>query len=87
MNLKYLSVCSGIEAATVAWHPLGWQAVGFSEIEKFPSEVLAHHYPDVPNLGDMTKFKEWDFESDVDVFVGGTPCQSFSVAGLSLIHI
>ena len=57
--MKYLSVCSGIEAATVAWHPLGWQAVGFSEIEKFPSQVLAHHYPDVPNLGDMTKFKEW----------------------------
>jgi DNA (cytosine-5)-methyltransferase 1 len=80
--VKYLSVCSGIEAATVAWHPLGWQALGFSEIEKFPSEVLAHHYPDVPNLGDMTKFKEWNFESDVDVFVGGTPCQSFSVAGL-----
>ena len=80
--MKYLSVCSGIEAATVAWHPLGWQAVGFSEIEKFPSQVLAHHYPDVPNLGDMTKFKEWNFESNIDVFVGGTPCQSFSVAGL-----
>jgi DNA (cytosine-5)-methyltransferase 1 len=80
--LKYLSVCSGIEAATVAWHSLGWQAVGFSEIEKFPSQVLAHHYPDVPNLGDMTKYKEWNLESNVDVFVGGTPCQSFSVAGL-----
>jgi DNA (cytosine-5)-methyltransferase 1 len=80
--LKYLSVCSGIEAATVAWHPLGWQAVGFSEIEKFPSQVLAHHYPDVPNFGDMTKFKEWNLESNIDVFVGGTPCQSFSVAGL-----
>jgi DNA (cytosine-5)-methyltransferase 1 len=80
--LKYLSVCSGIEAATVAWHPLGWQAVGFSEIEKFPSQVLAHHYPNVPNLGDMTKFKEWNLESNIDVFVGGTPCQSFSVAGL-----
>jgi DNA (cytosine-5)-methyltransferase 1 len=80
--LKYLSVCSGIEAATVAWHPLGWQAVGFSEIEKFPSQVLAHHYPNVPNFGDMTKFKEWNLESNIDVFVGGTPCQSFSVAGL-----
>ena len=80
--MKYLSVCSGIEAATVAWHPLGWQAVGFSEIEKFPSQVLAHHYPNVPNLGDMTKFKEWNLESNIDVFVGGTPCQSFSVAGL-----
>jgi len=80
--MKYLSVCSGIEAATVAWHPLGWKAVGFSEIEKFPSQVLAHHYPNVPNFGDMTKFKEWNLESNVDVFVGGTPCQSFSVAGL-----
>jgi len=80
--MKYLSVCSGIEAATVAWHPLGWEAVGFSEIEKFPSQVLAHHYPNVPNLGDMTKFKEWNLESNIDVFVGGTPCQSFSVAGL-----
>jgi DNA (cytosine-5)-methyltransferase 1 len=80
--MKYLSVCSGIEAATVAWHPLGWEAVGFSEIEKFPSQVLTHHYPNVPNFGDMTKFKEWNLESNIDVFVGGTPCQSFSVAGL-----
>jgi DNA (cytosine-5)-methyltransferase 1 len=80
--LKYLSVCSGIEAATVAWHSLGWEAVAYSEIERFPSEVLAHHYPSTPNLGDMTKFKEWNFESNVDLLVGGTPCQSFSVAGL-----
>jgi DNA (cytosine-5)-methyltransferase 1 len=80
--MKYLSVCSGIEAATVAWHPLGWTPVAFSEIEKFPSEVLKHHYPQVPNVGDMTKFKEWNLDSNVDVFVGGTPCQSFSVAGL-----
>jgi DNA (cytosine-5)-methyltransferase 1 len=80
--LKYLSVCSGIEAATVAWHPLGWEAVAYSEIERFPSEVLAHHYPNTPNVGDMTKFKEWNFESNVDLLVGGTPCQSFSVAGL-----
>jgi DNA (cytosine-5)-methyltransferase 1 len=80
--LKYLSVCSGIEAATVAWHPLGWKAVAYSEIEKFPSEVLAHHYPNTPNVGDMTKFKEWNLESNVDLLVGGTPCQSFSVAGL-----
>lgn len=79
--MKYLSVCSGIEAATVAWHPLGWQPVGFSEIEAFPSAVLAHHYPDVPNLGDMTKYKEWNLEP-IDLLVGGTPCQSFSVAGL-----
>jgi DNA (cytosine-5)-methyltransferase 1 len=80
--MNYLSVCSGIEAATVAWHPLGWNPVGFSEIESFPSQVLKHHYPKVPNLGDMTKFKEWEIESNIDVFVGGTPCQSFSVAGL-----
>jgi len=80
--MKYLSVCSGIEAATVAWHPLGWKAVAYSEIEKFPSEVLAHHYPNTPNVGDMTKFKEWTNVSDVDLLVGGTPCQSFSVAGL-----
>ena len=80
--MKYLSLCSGIEAATVAWHPLGWEAVAYSEIERFPSEVLAHHYPNTPNLGDMTKFKEWSIESNIDVLVGGTPCQSFSVAGL-----
>ncbi|MCG3134231.1 MAG: putative BsuMI modification methylase subunit YdiP [Planctomycetes bacterium] len=79
--MNYLSVCSGIEAATVAWHPLGWQPVAFSEIDKFPSAVLAHHYPGVPNWGDMTKFEEWP-DADVDVLVGGTPCQSFSVAGL-----
>ena len=81
--MRYLSVCSGVEAATVAWHPLGWEPVAFSEIEKFPSEVLKHHYPDVPNLGDMTKYKEWNFGTDgLDLLVGGTPCQSFSVAGL-----
>ena len=80
--MNYLSVCSGIEAATVAWHPLGWTPVGFGEIERFPCQVLAHHYPTVPNFGDMTKFKEWQIESDVNVLVGGTPCQSFSVAGL-----
>ena len=79
--MKYGSVCSGIEAATVAWHWLGWEPVFFSEIEAFPSAVLAHHYPSVPNWGDMTKFKEWP-NADIDVLVGGTPCQSFSVAGL-----
>ena len=81
--MKYLSVCSGIEAATVAWHSLGWKAAAYSEIEPFPSAVLAHHYPDVPNVGDMTKFKEWNIEpGSIDLLVGGTPCQSFSVAGL-----
>jgi DNA (cytosine-5)-methyltransferase 1 len=77
----YGSVCSGIEAATQAWHPLGWQAAFFSEIEPFPSAALAHHYPSVPNHGDMTKFEEWP-EHAIDLLVGGTPCQSFSVAGL-----
>ena len=79
--MKYLSVCAGIEAATCAWHHMGWEPVAFSEIEKFPSAVLAHHYPNVPNWGDMTKFKEWP-DANIDVLVGGTPCQSFSVAGL-----
>ncbi|MBF0250594.1 MAG: DNA cytosine methyltransferase [Alphaproteobacteria bacterium] len=79
--MKYLSVCSGIEAATVAWEPLGWRAVAYSEIAKFPSAVLKHHYPDTPNWGDMTKYKEWP-DANIDVLVGGTPCQSFSVAGL-----
>ena len=81
--MKYLSICSGIEAATVAWHPLGWQAVAFAEIEKFPSAVLKNHWPEVPNLGDMTRFREWP-ESvflEADCIVAGTPCQAFSVAG------
>ena len=65
--MKYLSVCSGIEAATVAWHDLGWQPIAFSEIEKFPSRVLAHHYPDVPNVGDMTRFKEWVGLTDEEI--------------------
>jgi DNA (cytosine-5)-methyltransferase 1 len=79
--MKFLSVCSGIEAASVAWNPIGWEAVGFSEIEPFPCAVLKHHYPSVPNFGDMTKFKEWP-DATIDVLCGGTPCQSFSVAGL-----
>jgi DNA (cytosine-5)-methyltransferase 1 len=80
--MNYLSVCSGVEAATVAWHHMGWNPVGFSEIEKFPSQVLAHHYPNVTNFGDMTKYKEWNINEPVNILVGGTPCQSFSVAGL-----
>lgn len=79
--VRYVSVCSGIEAATVAWHALGWKPLAFSEIERFPCEVLAHRHPDVPNLGDMTKFQEWP-DAHIDLLVGGTPCQSFSVAGL-----
>ena len=79
--MRYGSVCSGIEAASVAWRPLGWQCAFVSEIDAFPCAVLAHHHPDAPNLGDMTCFKEWP-DAAIDVLVGGTPCQSFSVAGL-----
>jgi DNA (cytosine-5)-methyltransferase 1 len=76
------SVCSGIEAASVAFSPLGWKAAFFSEIEKFPNQVLKHHYPDVPNHGDMTKFQEWKVHETIRLLCGGTPCQSFSIAGL-----
>lgn len=79
--MRFLSVCSGIEAASVAWSPLGWRASAFSEIERFPCQVLAHHYPHVPNRGDMTHFKDWPDDA-IDLLCGGTPCQSFSVAGL-----
>lgn len=84
-KIKFGSVCSGIEAASVAWHPLGWEAAWLSEIEPFPSAVLAYHYPEVPNLGDMTTLPERILSGEVeapDVFCGGTPCQAFSVAGL-----
>lgn len=83
--MKYGSVCSGIEAASKAWEPLGWKPAWFSEIEPFPSAVLAHHWPEVTNLGDMTKIAEAVRAGDVeapDVLVGGTPCQAFSIAGL-----
>jgi DNA (cytosine-5)-methyltransferase 1 len=111
--MRYLSVCSGIEAASVAWHPLGWEAAALAEIEAFPSAVLSARWPDTPNLGDMTKFYEWPERCGciapklgsprsinlgditlrihvctkcggiaIDLLVGGTPCQSFSVAGL-----
>ena len=78
--MTYLSVCSGIEAASVAWKPQGWQAVGFSEINPFACAVLAHRFPETVNFGDMTGFRTWDI-APFDVLVGGTPCQSFSVAG------
>ena len=79
--MKFATVCSGIEAASVAWKPLGWQPQFFSEIEPFPCALLAHHYPDVPNFGDMNNYKDWP-DADIDVLAGGTPCQSFSNAGL-----
>jgi len=80
--MRYGSVCSGVEAASLAWEPLGWQPQWFSEIDKFPSAVLQHYWPDVPNLGDMTSNEFRNNATPVDLIVGGTPCQSFSVAGL-----
>lgn len=77
----YGSLCSGIEAASVAWHPLGWRPAFYAENDAFPSAVLAHHYPQVPNFGDLNRFQEWP-DAAIDVLVGGTPCQSFSIAGL-----
>ena len=85
MSLTYGSVCSGIEAASVAWEPVGMKPLWFSEIEPFPSAVLAAHWPQVDNLGDMTKLAAAVRAGDVpapDLLVGGTPCQAFSVAGL-----
>lgn len=79
--MKYATVCSGIEAPTVAWHELGWDAVFYSEIDRFPNAVLSQLYPGVPNYGDMMNYKEWP-DANFDVLCGGTPCQSFSVAGL-----
>jgi DNA (cytosine-5)-methyltransferase 1 len=81
--LRFLSVCSGMEAASVAWEPLGWKAVGFSEIEPFPCAVLAHRFPNTPNYGSLTEYQSWPLQpGSIDLLVGGTPCQSFSVAGL-----
>jgi DNA (cytosine-5)-methyltransferase 1 len=78
--MTYGSVCSGIEAASVAWHPLGWEPTWFAEIDRFPRAVLAHRWPGVPDLGDFTKIGA--NHGPVDLLVGGTPCQSFSIAGL-----
>lgn len=83
--MRFGSVCSGIESASVAWHPIGWKAAWLAEIEKFPAAVLAHHYPEVPNLGDMTALPARIAAGEVeapDIFCGGTPCQAFSIAGL-----
>lgn len=79
--MRYLSLCSGIEAATVAWRSLGWQPVAFAEIEPFPCAVLKHHYPEIPNLGDITRIDGSRYRGAVDLVVGGTPCQDFSIAG------
>lgn len=84
MKLRFGSVCSGIEAASVAWNPLGWEAAWFSEIEPFPCAVLAHRFPNVPNYGDMTTLPKRILDGEIeapDLLCGGTPCQAFSVAG------
>lgn len=79
--MRYLSVCSGIEAASAAWEPLGWYPLAFAEVAPFPSRVLAARFPGVRNLGDLEAFRDWPALAP-DVLVGGTPCQAFSVAGL-----
>ena len=79
--MKFLSVCSGVEAASVAWEPLGWEAVGFSDIMEYPSRVLKNRFPNIKNYGDMNDYQEWEVEP-FDLLCGGTPCQSFSIAGL-----
>lgn len=81
--MRYLSLFSGIEAASVAWETLGWECVAVSEIEPFPCAVLMHRYPEVPNLGDVTKITEQDIAAlgRIDLIVFGSPCQDLSVAG------
>lgn len=79
--VRYLSLFSGIEAASVAWGPLGWEPVCFAEFDEFPSAVLAERYPEVPNIGDVTKMNWKKYRNKVDLVVGGSPCQSFSIAG------
>lgn len=82
--MDYISVFSGIEAATVAWHDFGWNPVAFAEIEPFPSAVLQYHYPNVPNLGDVMKIEWEQYKGKADLIVGGSPCQSFSIGGKRL---
>lgn len=79
--MRYVSLFSGIEAASVAWEPLGWEPVAFAEIEPFPCKVLEKRFPDVPNLGDVSKIDWSPYVGAVDLVVGGSPCQAFSVAG------
>ena len=80
-NLTYISIFSGIEAASVAWGPLGFQPLAFAEVDPFPSAVLEARFPHVPNLGDVTKADWSEFHGKTDIVVGGSPCQAFSIAG------
>tara|TARA_R100001463_G_scaffold1435_2_gene6433 strand:- start:723 stop:2495 length:1773 start_codon:yes stop_codon:yes gene_type:complete len=82
--MRYVSLFSGIEAASEAWHSMGWDPVAFADIDKFPSTVLAHHFPDVPNMGNVEEVDWSEFRGKADLVVGGSPCQSFSVAGKRL---
>ena len=79
--MRYLSLFSGIEAVSVACEDMGWEALAFAEIDPFPSAVLAERFPNVPNLGDVTKVKWKKYKGKCDLVVGGSPCQSFSIAG------
>ncbi len=82
--MRYISVFSGIEAATVGWHDIGWTPVAFADIDEFPSAVLAYHYPTVPNVGDVVDVDWEQYKGKADLVVGGSPCQSFSHAGRRL---
>lgn len=82
--MRYISLFSGVEACSVAWHDLGWTPVAFADFEAFPSAVLEHHYPTVPNLHDVTEVDWSDYKGQADLIVGGSPCQSFSQAGTRL---
>lgn len=79
--MRYISIFSGVEAATLAWEPMGWEPVAFAEIDEFPSAVLEYRWPNVPNLGDVSKVDWTAYRGAVDLMVGGSPCQSYSIAG------
>lgn len=80
--MNYLSVCSGVEAATVAWNSIGFEPIGYSEIDKFCCDLLKQKYPQTPNFGDINGHSTWQIPRAIDILIGGTPCQSFSLAGL-----
>ena len=84
--MRFLSLFSGIDAASVAWKPLGWECVGFSEIDDFPCEVLKYHYPNIPNLGDISKITKDGIIKlgQIDLIIFGSPCQDLSTAGKKL---